>query len=684
MAHVALVGNPNAGKSTLFNRLTGLRQRTGNFPGVTVERRSGLLKLETAQVEVTDLPGTYSLHPGSLDEWVVLDALLGFGNHRQPDAVVYVADCNRLDKHTLLLTQVIDLGVPVVLALNFTDDLTEGVAEIDTETLSAKLGVPVVAISARTGRGIERLGRAIEVALDGGLLPQNSFYELSSLETEAAELHSAAGGTRYARLLRAHHHTESSTPPDPEFDSLRLQVRETMQRYERFLPVLRASEACGPEPDPLSERIDAVVTHPVFGPLVFFAVLFVVFQAIFSWASVPQDLIERSFSTVGSWLRAAVPSGILADFLVDGMLAGLGGVAVFVPQIAILFFLLTLLEEVGYMARAVYLFDRLMQRFGLNGRSLVALTSSGACAIPAIMSARTIANPKERLITILVSPLISCSARIPVYAILIGFAVPPITVWGLFNAQGLAFTGVYLLSIFSALAAALVFKYILKSSERSYLMIELPAYRVPVWRNVLTTVWIKTRSFLFGAGRIILAISMVLWVLASFGPGGQPERASEAARSEAREQGLSAEATADLVANARLESSYAGHVGHFIEPAIRPLGYDWRIGIALVTSFAAREVFVGTVATLYAIGSAEDEGLITERMADAKRADGTPVYTVATAVSLILFYLFAMQCMSTLAVTRRETGTWRWPVVQVVYMTALAYGAAFAAYQLLR
>jgi len=694
---IALVGNPNCGKSTLFNRLTGLRQQTGNFPGVTVERVLGATVLAGHPVELIDLPGTYSLHPSSLDEQVVVDYLVGLTGDAPPDAILYVADANKLDKHLLLFTQVLDLELPVLLALNFSDELEARGEVLDVQELAAELGVRVVSISARSGQGLTWLSSELSDLLTTRTLPERSFYEPSELERRLSENLTDAlpNAAPYARLLAAHHADHARVPAalriarsvvtDVDgFDSLRLQVRETMQRYDRFLPALRAAQRSADAGATRSDRIDDIVTHRFFGPLIFISIMFLVFTAIFSWASVPTEMIELLFASVGDGIRAVLPQGQLADFLVDGLLAGLGGVAVFVPQIAILFFLLSVLEEVGYMSRAVFLFDRLMQRFGLNGRSLVALTSSGACAIPAIMSTRTISNPKERLITILVSPLISCSARIPVYAILIGFAIPAVTVWGIFNAQALAFMGIYLISIAATLLSALAFKYILKSSERSYLMIELPAYRVPVWRNVGITVWSKTKAFLFGAGKIILGISMILWVLASTGPGEQMAQAEHQVRVDQLSQNLSDAELEDAVANARLEASFAGHIGKAMEPAIAPLGYDWKIGIALVTSFAAREVFVGTIATLYAIGSADDnEELVTERLSQAKRADGSQVYSVATAVSLILFYLFAMQCMSTLAVTKRETGTWKWPVVQTVYMTGLAYFVALIAYQIL-
>ena len=705
LPRVALVGNPNSGKTSLFNQLTGLRQRTGNFPGVTVEHVVGRMNLGQAAVELTDLPGTYSLHPTSLDERIVLEALLGYLPDVEPDAIIYVADISKLDKHLLLLSQVLDLHYPTVVALNFADEHSEDDHAVDVSGFEQMVNVPVVAVSARTGVGLDDLREAIQGSLASTsaastpTAPSN-WFALSAQELDLVRPLRAAryGRSDFARLLSIHHADERQLPPQlrseaiagagaaglAPWQSLGSQVRETMQRYDRFLPKLRAATA-SPGDDRITDRLDGILTHPIAGPIIFIAVLLVIFQAIFVWSSIPADLIELAFAKTGTLIRTVLPQGYLADFLVDGLIAGLAGILVFVPPIALLFLLISVLEEVGYMARAVFLSDRLMQRFGLNGRSLVALASSGACAIPAIMSARTIANPKERLITILVAPLISCSARIPVYTILIAFAVPAVTVWGVFNAQALTFVGIYLLSAASALLAALVFKWLMPDTEQSYLMIELPSYRMPVWRNVLTTVWVKTKSFVLGAGKIILAISMVLWVAASFGPGDAMAEAEAMAKEQLSAAGGASDlgTEEDLVANARLEASYAGVVGRAIEPAIRPLGYDWKIGIALLSSFAAREVFVGTIATLYAIGSADDEAQITERLAEARRPDGTMVYTAATAASLIVFYLFAMQCMSTLAVTRRETGTWKWPAVQFAYMTALAYGGALLTYQVL-
>ena len=695
---IALVGNPNCGKSSLFNRLTGLRQRTGNFPGVTVEKYVGHLRLPSGiQAELVDLPGTYSLHPSSQDERVVTEALLGLLPDAEPDVILYVADIKRLDRHLLLLTQLCDLGYPVCVALNFADEAsTQPEEKIDEKHLASQFGLDFYPVSARTGLGIESLLQGLDrLVADRPLPPAGRFFNLRADEKRLAEMYATALPklSPYARVLTLMHASAEHLGADLRqnmdgaaeainFSTLRAQVGETMQRFDRFLPLLK--EATGKDaPETWTDRIDRIVTHPIAGPGVLGLILLLVFQMIFAWASYPMDMIETAFIWAGEQVRTVLPEGLLADFLVDGLISGLAGVLVFLPQIALLFFLIAILEELGYMARAVFLADRLMQRFGMNGRSLVALVSGGACAIPAIMSTRTIANPKERLITILVAPLISCSARIPVYAILIGFAVPATTVLGIFNLRGLAFLGVYVLSVLSALLAGYVFKLLMPDAERSYLMIELPEYRMPVWRNVFITVWHKCRTFIVEAGRIILIISMVLWFAASFGPGSSMDQAEQQAIAQAQSAQMSEDEQADLVANARLEASFAGHMGRAIEPVIAPLGYDWKIGIALISSFAAREVFVGTIATLYAIGSADDEQQIVERMTEAKKADGSAVYSVATAVSLILFYLFAMQCMSTVAVTKRETGGWKWPLVQFGYMTVLAYVAALIAYQVL-
>ncbi|MEL7160407.1 MAG: ferrous iron transporter B, partial [Bacteroidota bacterium] len=449
-------------------------------------------------------------------------------------------------------------------------------------------------------------------------------------------------------------------------------------------PIVKDSVRQSEENASTSDWLDGILTHRLFGPLIFVVIMLFIFQALFAWTGWPMDGIEWFFEELGNGVRGSLPEGWYTDLLVDGIIAGLGGVLVFVPQIAALFLFVAILEEVGYLARAAFMFDSLMQRFGLNGRSVVALISGHACAIPAIMSTRTIANWKERLLTILVTPLTSCSARIPVYVILISFAVPEESVWGL-SLQGLAFAGLYFLGILAAMLSALAFKLILKTPERSFLMLELPQYRTPVWRNVGLTVWQKVKTFIVEAGQVILLISVVLWGLSTYGPSSAMEAAENQAAQIIEQENLDADAAADLLAGERLEASYAGHIGKFIEPVIRPLGYDWKIGIALFTSFAAREVFVGTMATIYSIGSADDELRIRDRMAEEiNPRTGQPVYNPATAWSLLVFYVFAMMCMSTLAVTKRETGGWKWPAIQFGFMTALAYLAAMVVYQVLQ
>ena len=696
---IGLVGNPNSGKSSLFNQLTGLNQRVGNFPGVTVERKVGSLKLaDGRRVELVDYPGAYSCYPTSADERIVVQELTNPAEDRYADALVYVADATKLDKHLLLFTQLRDLDLPLVLVLNMADLLEQTGTTIDTARLAERLGARVISVSSRTGRGLDELRRVLGELLDrpDDFRSRHPGYEPAAAGRDVlADLRRELPARNdYHALLLTHHAAWLRHVPEPTrhriqearvrhaFHSLRAQVDETMKRYDGFEAILRDTVHHAGQRSNRSERIDAVVTHPVAGPLIFAALMLLVFQALFAWASFPMDGIEWCFAVLGDGVRELLPAGWFVDLLVDGILAGLGGVLVFIPQIAILFFFLAVLEEVGYLARAVYLFDSLMQRFGLNGRSVVALISGHACAIPAIMSARTIANWRERLLTILVTPLTSCSARIPVYVILVGFAVPAGQFLG-FGLRGLAFAGLYFLGILGAVLAALAFRLVVKSPDRSFLMLELPEYRSPVWRNVFTVVYQKTRAFVVGAGKIILIISIILWAAASYGPPGAMEEAGARGQELIEQRGLEGEAAADALAARRLEASYAGHLGKFIEPAIRPLGYDWKIGIALLSSFAAREVFVGTMATIYSIGSAgEDEFRIRERMAEeVDPATGRPVYNSATAWSLLVFYVFAMMCASTLAITKRETGSWYWAAVQFVFMTALAYFGAMAVYQ---
>jgi ferrous iron transport protein B len=698
---IALVGNPNSGKSSLFNHLTGLRQKVANFPGVTVDKKFGTFRLpDGGKVQVIDLPGAYSLYPSSQDELMSLEVLANPADEIYPDAVVYVADVTHLEKHLLLLSQIIDLGFPVILALNMSDLAEKEGIQVDTRQISAYLGVPVVSVSGRQGSNVAALRQEIASLLKEKKPAQRApvFHFYSEEEKEVvAEIRASLNiANPYHALLLAHHHSRLTFLKNEKkaqiaaicqaagFKDLPLQIAETMGRFGAYGPVLKRAVRKAGEKQTLTDKLDAIFTHKIFAPLLFFAIMFLVFQAIFAWAVYPMNWIDQGFISAGDFFNKILPPGWFTSLLTEGILSGLGGVLIFVPQIAILFFLITLLEEVGYMARAVFIFDKLMQQFGLNGRSVVALISGGACAIPAIMSTRTISNWKERLITILVTPLISCSARIPVYTVLIGFAVPADTVFGVFNLQGLAFMGLYLLGIVAALASAYVFKKILKSKERSWLMLELPPYRAPVWGNVWLTIREKVGAFVLEAGKVIMVVSVILWGLATYGPPEKMEMAEKEALALAQERSLDETATANLVASRKIEMSYAGHLGKFIEPAIEPLGFDWKIGIALITSFAAREVFVATMATLYSIGSSDDEATIHNRLAEARHPDsGAMVYTVATSASLLIFYVFAMQCMSTMAVVRRETGSWKWVLVQFGYMSGLAYLGSLTVFQLL-
>ncbi len=697
---IALLGNPNSGKSTVFNQLTGLRQKVGNFPGVTVDKRLGkTLLAKDLWVTIIDFPGTYSLYPTAIDERIVVNTFTNPQDVNYPDVVLYVADLTQLEKHLLLLTQIHDLGIPILLALNMADTAREDKIEINVEELARQLEMPAVQISARSGEGIDQLKEALYHLIkttpkEKKVKPFYYFSELEKLVLRNLNDYNSSTGD-YQKILLAHHYKWLSfldpqqksklqkAVESADMNDLKLQVRETMGRFNRIEPIVRKVQTKTERTDEhLTDKIDRVITHWLAGPIIFFGLMFLVFQAIFTFATYPMDWIEAAFGFIGEVVTSNFSETWLTSLLTDGVLAGIAGVAVFIPQIAILFFLISILEESGYMARAVYLFDNLMRYFGLNGRSIVGLVSGAACAIPAIMSTRTISNWKERLITILVTPLISCSARIPVYTVLIGFVVPSTIVGGIFNLQGLAFMGLYLLGIVSALFSAWVFKLILKTEETSFLLLELPVYRQPSLKNVFFNVWEKTKTFIFEAGKIIFVISIVLWFLASFGPPKDMQLAQAEVEQISSTQSLSEQETADLLASKKIEASYAGHIGKFIEPAIKPLGFDWKIGIALITSFAAREVFVGTMATIYSIGSDNDELSVREKLRQARNPEtGQLVYTWVTSLSLLIFYVFAMQCMSTLAVTKRETKSWKWPIVQFTFMTAMAYLGSLFVFQ---
>lgn len=700
MRKIAILGNPNSGKSSVFNRLTGLSAKVGNFPGVTVEKKLGSVKLPSGQyVEIIDFPGVYSLHPNSKDEFIVTSILANPEDSHYPDLVLYVADIMHLEKQLLLFSQLVDLGLPIIMVLTMKDLAEKDNLTIDLDVLKSAWNIPIFAINARTQEGMVGILHEIDQQLIKPVISPQQQYKLSYEEQNAVnDLNEIITSNNvYQTLLVAHYYKQLNhlAPGQADkikkviskqgFNSIAFQIRETMQRYDVFTSIVRNAASAGTyKVSKWSEKADEILTNRWLGLIIFFVVNFFIFQAMFTWAAYPMQWIESAFGWIGDQVKQTISSPGWSSFISDGILAGLGGILVFIPQIAILFFLITILEDFGYMARAVYMFDRLLQKFGLNGKSLVSLIAGGACAIPAIMSTRTISNQKERLITTLVTPFISCSARIPVYTILVGFVVASTHRIGPFNTQGLLFMGLYLLGIVTALLAGWILKQIIKSDERSFLMIELPDYKMPDFKVALQTAFSKTSSFVVEAGKVILIISLVLWVLSSYGPRSKMEASRQAVEQLKLDQNLNDQETADLLANKKLEASYAGTIGKWMEPLIKPLGFDWKIGIALFTSFAAREVFVGTMSTLYSLGTTEDYATIQQRLAaekDPKTAQ--PRFTMPVAVSLLLFYVFAMQCMSTMAVVRRETGGWKWPIIQFIFMCSLAYLASFIAFQLL-
>jgi ferrous iron transport protein B len=697
---VALLGNPNSGKSSLFNQLTGLRQKIGNFPGVTVDKKTGFCKLNNdAEIEILDLPGTYSIYPNSLDEQVVLDVLANPLNPDYPDLAVVVVDSSNLKRNLLLFEEISDLGVPTILALNMLDVAEEAGTTINSGKLAKILGVPVVELNAREGIGLEGLKITIFKQLNNQLQHQNQpiFDENSAkvakeinqefqIQNEYRAIQYAAQADKLSFLSESEKKKIREIVKKHDFDAEVFQSNETIVRYEDITETLSLCVFTKEEKtDTLTDKIDKVLLHKVWGYLIFIGILFLIFQSVFTLAQYPMDWIDVNFAKLNEFLKNTLPASLLTDLLTDGLLAGIGGVLVFIPQIALLFAFISVLEESGYMARVVVIMDKLIRRFGLSGKSVVPLISSLACAVPAIMSVRTMGSWKDRLITIMVTPLMSCSARLPIYTILISLVVSEQKTFWFFNMQGIALMGLYLLGFFSALVSAFIMKFILKTKERSFFIMELPTYKAPRWKHVGFTILEKVKTFVFEAGKVIVAISIILWVLATYGPGNSIQQAE----GEIRENFAGKIQENDLenkIASAKLEASYAGHFGKFIEPAIKPLGYDWKIGIALITSFAAREVFVGTISTIYSIGSnSDDEKTVKERLkAEINPETGEPRYTTAVAFSLLVFYVFAMMCMSTLATTYRETKSWKWPMIQLVYMSILAYVSALITYQVLK
>jgi ferrous iron transport protein B len=695
------VGNPNSGKSSLFNCLTGLDQKVGNFPGVTVDKKTGSTILtEGIKAQVIDLPGTYSLYPRRFDEWVSYKVLLNQDKDHKADVVVAVADASNLKRNLLFCTQIIDLKVPVVIALTMMDLAKKKGIKIDIAELERGLGVPVVAINPRKNKGIAELKKIIyQSAQQAHKTPARDFIENKALAPAsiAAMQQAVDGLSDYKAIHYLINHenfdldqqmqdTIENIEKNNQFNPTKTQAEEILQRYTRIKTIMNNAVS---EPDPLqrsmlTEKLDNILLHRRWGYLILLAVLFLLFQSIFWMAQYPMDWIDAGFLRLTSSLSSILPDNRWTDLLLNGLIAGLNGILVFVPQIMILFGLITLLEDTGYMARISFLTDRLMRSVGLNGKSVMPMISGFACAVPAIMSARNIENKKERLLTILVTPLMSCSARLPVYTILIGLVIPKTYLFGFLGVQGLVMMGLYLLGLVMALIVSYVAKWFIKIKEKSFFILELPVYRSPRWTNVVRTMISKARIFVVDAGKVIMVISLILWALCSFGPSTSMKRVNEKYSQMRSVPGAdSARIDKEYYAE-KLQTSYAGRLGKAIEPAIQPLGYDWKIGIALITSFAAREVFVGTMATLYSVGDVKNELLLKEKMKEAVGPDGKPVFNLASGLSLMIFYVFAMQCMSTLAIVRRETRSWKWPIIQFIYMTALAYLMSLLVYQIFK
>ncbi len=694
--NVALIGNPNTGKTSVFNHLTGLNQQVGNYPGITVEKKEGICKLgRGVKAHILDLPGTYSLNASSLDENVVIELLLNRNDKDFPDVAVVVSDVENLKRNLLLFTQIKDLSIPTILAINMADRMKRKAISLDIPSMEEKLQTKIALISSRKNQGIEYLKELITQyktisttpCVNASVIapeyfdrlrnafPNQDLYKLWLVITQ---------DVNFGKVERQEMKTIASFKTESTSNLKRLQQKETIIRYKFINDVLKETQTIDTaNAKDLRSRLDRILTHKIWGYVIFFAILLLIFQAIYDWSSYPMDFIDETFASLSEWVKNTLPEGALTNLLAEGIVAGLGGIVIFIPQIAFLFLFISVLEESGYMSRVVFLMDRVMRRFGLSGKSIVPLVSGTACAIPAIMATRNIESWKERLITILVTPFTTCSARLPVYLIIIALVIPD-KEWGVFNVQGLVLMSLYLLGFATAIGAAWLLNKILKIKSKSFFVIEMPNYKLPLLKNVAINVVEKTKAFVIDAGKIILAISIVLWVLASFGPTKEFSNA-EAIVTAQMEEGAFAKADLEKqIASHKLEHSYIGYMGKFIEPAVEPLGYDWKIGIAIITSFAAREVFVGTLATIYSVGDDEEETIRNRMAGEVNPILGTPRFNLASGISLLLFYAFAMQCMSTLAIVKRETNSWKWPAIQFVGMTIFAYVTALMAYQFLK
>ena len=694
---ITLVGNPNVGKTSLFNKITGLRQKVGNYPGVTVEKREGTVVKNDKNYHIIDLPGTYSIYPNSLDEEIVFQTLGNKQNKDFPNLAVVVAEPSNLKRSILLYNQVIDLGVPAIFVINMMDEIEAKGLSIDVKALERLLDTQVILTNARTGEGLDQLIDLFEYQT----LSSNQSYTIGQLyEKATAEVKSTFNlpSDYIAYLYLGQKEVNFLTPEQKDqltsikkkhaIVERRLQVKETVDRNQILDQELQSIVTYNlKNKTTLTEKIDKILMHPILGYAIFLAILLLIFQAVYTWSGPLMDFIDGLFGSLQEFTSTTLPAGPIVDILTEAIIPGIGGIVIFVPQIAILFLFISLMEETGYMSRVVYLMDRWLKPFGLSGKSVVPLISGVACAVPAVMSARNIENAKERMLTILVTPFMTCAARLPIYIVIIALVIPDEDWYG-FNLQGLALFLMYVLGVFGALGSAVILNLIIKAKHKSLLILELPTYKLPDWKNVGLNVWEKTLGFLLGAGKIIFSISIILWVLGNFGPGEQFSNAEEIVT--AHNPRMDEEELQNEIASYQLEHSYLGKIGSVIEPVVAPLGYDWKMGIGLISSFAAREVFVGTMSTVYSLGEVDIEedvqkGKLLDRMrAEINRNTGVAAYTFASGISLLLFYAFAMQCMSTIAIVKRETDSWKWTLIQTGFMTGFAYIVAFIAYQILK
>ncbi len=693
---VALIGNPNVGKTSVFNQLTGLNQQVGNYPGITVDKKTGICKLnQITKAKIIDLPGTYSLNANSIDENVVIELLLNKNDEDFPDVAVVVTEVENLKRNLLLFTQIKDLEIPTLLVINMSDRMKQKGIELDIPTLETELKTKIALISSRKNIGIDTLKELIlnyknlstEACLNASSIDEEYFNRLKKAFPNQLLYKLWLVITQDVNFLNLERNEIENNFTRSHSELKKLQQKETIKRYQFINDTLKITQKIDTsKATDFQSKLDTILTHKVFGYLIFFGILLLIFQSIFDWSSIPMDFIDTTFSKFSALTKESLPQGKFTDLLSDGIIPGIGGIVIFIPQIAFLFLFISVLEESGYMSRVVFLMDKIMRKFGLSGKSIVPLISGTACAIPAIMSARNIENWKERLITILITPFITCSARLPVYAILISLIIPEKRFLG-FSLQGLTLMALYLLAFVVAIGSAYLLNKALKLKCKSYFIVEMPSYKVPLIKNVALNVLEKTKAFVTGAGKIILALSIILWFLGSHGPGENFNNAQEIVEKQvySSQQKINPSVIENTISAYKLENSYIGIMGKTIEPAIKPLGYDWKIGIAVVSSFAAREVFVGTLATIYSVGNqSEEEATIKMKMAEDIDANGNKIFNFATGISLLLFYAFAMQCVSTLAIVKKETNSWKWPIIQLFFMSGFAYVVALIAYQSLK